>query len=204
MMNDYANVILAAKQFVKEVFAGDSSGHDLHHTMRVYELAKRIAAREGADVQTVELVALLHDVDDHKISPDTSVTCDRAVRFLHSQGVEQGCVDVIIRSIGQISFSKNMLPPDTLEGQCVQDADRLDALGAIGIARTFAFGGSRGRGMHDPEGMDGSTSIAHFYDKLLLLKDRMNTTSGKALAQERDVYLRGFLEEFLAEWAGER
>ncbi len=204
MMNDYTNVIFEAKQFVKAIFAGDSSGHDLHHTMRVYELAKRIAVQEGADVQMVELIALLHDVDDHKISPDTSVTCDRAVGFLRSQGVAQERVDAVVRSIGQISFSKNSLPPDTLEGQCVQDADRLDALGAIGIARTFAFGGSRGRGMHDPEGTDSSTSIAHFYDKLLLLKDRMNTSAGRALAQERDAYLRGFLEEFLAEWAGER
>ena len=87
---------------------------------------------------------------------------------------------------------------------CVQDADRLDAIGAIGIARTFAFGGSRGRKIYDPEGIDNSSSIQHFYDKLLLLKDRMNTPAGKELARQRDAYLRGFLDEFYAEWDGNK
>lgn len=204
MMEDYTQVICAARSFVEEIFAGDSSGHDLHHTLRVYALARRIAAAEGARLQVVELAALLHDVDDHKLSPDTSADCARAAGFLRQQGLHQEQTDEILGIIRQISFSRNTLPPDTLEGQCVQDADRLDALGAIGVARTFAYGGSRGRAMHDPAGEDGSTSIAHFYEKLLLLKDRMNTETGRALARERDGYLRGFLEEFLAEWAGER
>ena len=107
-----------------------------------------------------------------------------------------------LRIIDRISFSRNTLPPDTLEGKCVQDADRLDALGAIGVARTFAFGGSHGRAIHDPEGEDRSSSIAHFYDKLLLLKDRMNTETGRRMALHRHEYLKNFLAEFLSEWDG--
>jgi uncharacterized protein len=116
--------------------------------------------------------------------------------------VPESDIQKIVHIIDQISFSRNTLPPDTLEGQCVQDADRLDAMGAIGIARTFAFGGSHGRAMHDPEGQDRGSSIAHFYDKLLLLKDRMNTETGRRLAQHRHAYLENFLAEFLSEWDG--
>jgi uncharacterized protein len=196
------NLIENAKAFAREVFAADSSGHDYAHTLRVYQLASRIARQEGADVILVELSALLHDVDDHKLSPDTAENKDRAVTFLRSQTVPESDIRKIVRIIDQISFSRNTLPPDTLEGQCVQDADRLDAMGAIGIARTFAFGGSHGRAMHDPDGSDRSSSIAHFYDKLLLLKDRMNTETGRRLAQHRHAYLENFLAEFLSEWDG--
>ena len=152
----------------------------------------------------VELAALLHDVDDHKLSPDTAENKDRAVTFLQSQGVDETLIRRIVRIIDQISFSRNTLPPDTLEGQCVQDADRLDAMGAIGVARTFAFGGSHGRAMHDPDGQNSGSSIAHFYDKLLLLKQRMNTDTGRELARHRHEFLQAFLAEFLAEWEGKR
>ena len=199
MMNE---LIENAKRFAREVFASDSSGHDYAHTLRVYKLSGRIARQEGADVAIVELAALLHDVDDHKLSSDTTESKGRAVRFLRSQSVDAGTIERIVRIIDQISFSRNTLPPDTLEGKCVQDADRLDAMGAIGIARTFAFGGSHGRPIHDPAGLDRSTSIAHFYDKLLLLKDRMNTNTGRELAQHRHEFLQTYLAEFLAEWDG--
>ena len=198
------HIIDNAKQFAKEVFAADSSGHDYHHTLRVHALAQRIALEEGADVAKVELAALLHDVDDHKLSPETAEGKTRAVEFLQSQGLLEEDIAAIVRIIDQISFSRNTTPPDTLEGQCVQDADRLDALGAIGIARTFAFGGSHGRPIHDPAGEDKTTSIQHFYDKLLLLKDRMNTPAGRRMAQARHEYLENFLREFLAEWDGLR
>lgn len=198
------HIIEKAKQFAKEVFAADSSGHDYHHTLRVHALAQRIALEEGADVTKVELAALLHDVDDHKLSPETAEGKTRAVEFLRSQAVPEEEIAAIVRIIDQISFSRNTTPPDTLEGQCVQDADRLDALGAIGIARTFAFGGSHGRPIHDPAGEDRTTSIQHFYDKLLLLKDRMNTPTGRRMAQARHEYLENFLREFLAEWDGLR
>ena len=196
-------VIENAKALARDIFSADSSGHDYHHTLRVHALARTIGAAEGADVPVVELAALLHDVDDHKLSPDTAENKDRAVSFLRSQAVPEGDIQKIVRIIDQISFSRNSLPPDTLEGKCVQDADRLDAMGAIGIARTFAFGGSHGRAMHDPEGSDSSTSIAHFYEKLLLLKDRMNTETGRRLAQHRHAFLETYLAQFLAEWEGE-
>ena len=197
-------IIEKAKLFAQKIFASDSSGHDYHHTLRVHALARTLALEEGADVALVELAALLHDVDDHKLSPDTAEGKNRAVEFLKGQGLRSEDIATIVHIIDQISFSRNTLPPDTLEGQCVQDADRLDAVGAIGIARTFAFGGSHGRPIHDPAGEDKSTSIQHFYDKLLLLKDKMNTQAGQRMAQHRHEFLESFLQEFLEEWDGRR
>ena len=198
------DIIQEAMDFSREIFAGDSSGHDIEHTLRVYRLACRIAAEEGADLDTVQLAALLHDVDDHKLSPDTAEGKDRAAGFLRGRGVAEERIREICDIISRISFSRNQGSPTTLEGMCVQDADRLDAMGAIGIARAFAYGGSRGRAIHDPVGEDPETTICHFYDKLLLLKDRMNTAAGRKLAEQRHRYLQGFLEEFYAEWDGNR
>ena len=197
-------IIQQAMDFSREIFAEDASGHDFYHTLRVYRLAARIAQEEGADMETVQLAALLHDVDDHKLSPDTAEGQQRAAGFLLSRGMHEERIREICGIISQISFSRNRGRPTTLEGMCVQDADRLDAMGAIGIARAFAYGGSRGRAIHDPNGEDSETTICHFYDKLLLLKDRMNTESGRKLALERHRYLREFLEEFYGEWDGIR
>lgn len=197
-------IIDKAIDFARSVFAGDASGHDFTHTMRVYRMATRIAAEEGADLQTVQLAALLHDVDDRKLFPDTCGNKSNAVTFLRLNGVEEGEISAIVEIISEISFSARKGAPATIEGKCVQDADRLDAMGAIGIGRAFAFGGSRGRVIHDPAGEDRTTTIQHFYDKLLLLKGLMNTSTGRRLAQERDVYMRDFLDEFYAEWNGER
>jgi uncharacterized protein len=197
-------MIEKAIAYAQAVFAGDSSGHDFDHTMRVYRMAVRIAQEEGADLETVSLAALLHDVDDRKLSPDTCENKDNAVRFLRENGVREETIQVIVQIISQISFSAGQGAPTTLEGKCVQDADRLDAIGAIGIGRAFAFGGSRGRQMHDPAGEDKTTTIQHFYDKLLLLKDLMNTATGRRLAQERDAFMRVFLDRFYAEWDGKR
>ena len=197
-------MIDAAMEYARNIFETDASGHDFDHTMRVYRMAVRIAQEEGADVKTVALAALLHDVDDRKLSPETYEHKDRAVSFLRDNGMEETEIDRIIQIISEISFSAGNGRPSTVEGMCVQDADRLDALGAIGIGRAFAFGGSRGRRMHDPEGQDKESTVQHFYDKLLLLKDRMNTATGKKLAARRDAVLRDFLEEFYAEWDGNR
>ena len=199
MIKEMETVIRAAEAYIKEVFAADSSGHDAAHTLRVCHMAEEIARQEGAEVAIVKLAALLHDVDDHKLSPDTADEKRRAAAFLRSHGVGDGNVERILRIIDQISFSRNTLPPDTLEGKCVQDADRLDAMGAIGVARTFAFGGAHGRAIYDPD--DDRCSIAHFYEKLLLLKDRMNTPSGRKMAEERHRFLQYFLDVFLEEWA---
>ena len=191
-------------EYARSIFEGDASGHDFDHTLRVFHTATRLAEEEGADLQTVQLAALLHDVDDRKLSPETYEGKLRAVKFLQENGVSQEKIEEIVDIISRISFSAKMAPPESVEGQCVQDADRLDALGAIGIARTFAFGGSRGRRMHDPEGKDANASIQHFYDKLLLLKQSMHTPTGRRMAEERDLYMRRFLEQFYAEWDGIR
>lgn len=206
-----------ARTFAREAFRGDSSGHDWFHTLRVYRLATFLAQQEGADVQTVQLAALLHDVDDRKLSPETCARKSRARGFLEDNGVSAERILQILRIIDEVSFrGTDSVRPGTLEGQCVQDADRLDAMGAVGIARTFAYGGSRGRAIYDPsqppmEAMDAETyashqshSINHFYEKLLHLRELMNTPTAKKLAQERHRWLEAFLEEFMAEWNGER
>ncbi len=197
-------MIERATAYARKVFEGDASGHDFDHTMRVFHMATTIAREENADLQTVQLAALLHDVDDRKLSPQTYEHKDNAVTFLRENSVGEDKIRTIVEIISQISFSAGNGTPRTLEGRCVQDADRLDAIGAIGIGRAFAFGGSRGRRIHDPEGKDTTTTIQHFYDKLLLLKDRMNTAAGKALAAQRHQFMEGFLRKFYAEWNGER
>ena len=195
-------MIEKAMEFAREIFSGDASGHDFDHTMRVYRMATRLAKEEGADMEIVQLAALLHDVDDHKLSPETCENHLRAVTFLRENGVDEEKIRIITDIISRISFSANRGAPSTLEGKCVQDADRLDAMGAIGIARTFAYGGSRGRRMHDPQGMDKNATIQHFYDKLLLLKESMNTLTARRLAEDRDRFMRSYLEQFYAEWEG--
>ena len=197
-------MIHKAMDYARQIFAGDGSGHDFDHTLRVYHMAVRIAGEEGADVEMVALAALLHDVDDHKLSPETCEHKDRAVAFLKSQGVSEQKIHRIVEIISEISFSAGNGRPSTLEGMCVQDADRLDAIGAIGIGRAFAFGGSRGRRMHDPDGLDKTATVEHFYDKLFKLKDLMTTPTGKNLAKQRDEFMHSFLEQFYAEAVGER
>ena len=207
----------AALAYVKALFANEFSGHDYFHTLRVYRTAIRLAAEEGADLTVTALAALLHDADDRKLSPETYETKANAVGFLRGQGVDEATVAAVVTAIGEVSFrGTDSVVPSAVEGKCVQDADRLDALGAVGIARTFAYGGAHHRAIHDPEippetNMDAAryyaneaTSVNHFYEKLLKLKDMMNTASGRRLAEERDRYMREYLEEFFAEWEGER
>ena len=208
-------IIDNAIQFVKNVFRNDHSGHDYFHTLRVYKMATRIAEQEHADLKIVQLAALLHDVDDIKLSPQTYANKDRAVAFLREQGVSDDVIKTICVIIGEISFKgTDSVVPETIEGKCVQDADRLDAIGAIGIARAFAYGGNHNRVIHDPEikpcmHMNGdeyhnhiSTTVNHFYEKLFLLKDLMNTPTAKMIAKQREDYMQSFISEFLAEWDG--
>ena len=206
------------KRFIKSIFSGDSSGHDYYHTIRVYKLATKIAKQENADVKTVQLAALLHDVDDIKLSPDTYVTKKNAVDFMTINKIDGKRIEAVCKIIDEVSFAgTDSVVPDTIEGKCVQDADRLDAIGAIGIARTFAYGGSKGRRIHDPDikpmtNMNkadynqnhNSTSINHFYEKLLLLKDMMNTETAKKMAMHRQAVMKEYLVEFMAEWEGEK
>lgn len=202
--------------YAKDLLQSDSSGHDYQHILRVFRLANRIAETEpGADVEMAGLIAALHDVDDRKIFPESHENLDNARKFLLENQVSEQKTQLILNGIRQISFKgTDSVAPDTLEAKIVQDADRLDAMGAIGIARAFAYGGSRGRAMYDPEqppqlNMDGETyartqghTINHFYEKLLLLKDMMNTETGKAMALQRHGYMEQFLEEFYGEWDG--
>lgn len=205
-----------ALEFAKGLLEKDSTGHDYHHILRVTKLALRIAQTEsGADPELVGLIAALHDVDDRKLSPETCKNQDNTRCFLENAGLETGKIAMILKGIRQISFKgTDSVAPDILEARCVQDADRMDAIGAIGIGRAFAFGGSRGRAMYDPDQppqlhMDGETyaktqgpTINHFYEKLLLLKDMMNTETGKAMAVHRHGFMEAFLDEFYGEWEG--
>lgn len=216
-MGDKNEIIGRAVDYAREVFAGDSSGHDFWHTHRVWCLARRLAEAEGADPEIVQLAALLHDVDDAKLSPETAAEKLRARRFLEAQGVPEESIRRILHIIRQVSYKgSDTETPDSPEGMCVQDADRLDAIGAIGIARTFAFGGSRGRTIWDPddkprENLDGRSyasgggcTVNHFYEKLLLLRDLMNTQTARRIADERHRFMERYLDEFYAEWRGDR
>ena len=211
-------MIESAIKFVKGIFDYDCSGHDYHHTMRVYRLAMQIAEQENADMLIVQLAALLHDVDDVKLSPETHETKRNAVRFMKNSGVDDKVIASVCKIIDEVSFAGiDSVVPNTIEGKCVQDADRLDAMGAIGIARAFAYGGSKGRRIHDPDikpmtkmnkadyhQNHNSTSNNHFYEKLLLLKDMINTESAKKMAEHRQAVMEEYLVEFLAEWEGEK
>ena len=182
------DVIQAATEYIEELFRNDSGGHDAEHTLRVYRNALLIAEGEpGCDREIVALAAMLHDIDDHKLFHTENDANARA--FLEKHGFTPERIDQICRAIDSVSFSRNRgKHPDTLEGKIVQDADRLDAIGAVGIARTFAYGGEHGRSLN--------SSIDHFHEKLLLLKEEMNTSEAKKIAEERHRFLELFLNEY--------
>jgi uncharacterized protein len=193
----------AALERISGIFGEDVTGHDIHHTLRVYRMAMRLAEAEGADLEQVGLAAMLHDADDPKLFKSGD-GLPNARAFMKEQGISPDQADVVCTIISEVSFSKNgSKRPSTIEGMVVQDADRLDAIGAIGIARTFAFGGNRGQAIHDPDRTSG-TSIAHFHEKLLKLKDLMNTDEARRIAEARHRYMKAFLEEFREEWDGTR
>ena len=208
-------LIARTAAYVKEKFENEYSGHDWFHTLRVFRTATRIAEAEGADVETVQLAALLHDVDDRKLSPETYEDKANARNFLFANNVDESRIDEICRIIGEISFAENCVP-STLEGKCVQDADRLDAIGAVGIARAFAYGGNHNRLMYHPDiapNLDmskeeyvksNSTTVNHFYEKLFKLTDMMNPDTAKSISKDRDAYMKAFIAEFLDEWEGKK
>ncbi len=183
-------VVAAAKQYIETLFAGNAGGHGADHTLRVYRIAMAIAESEICDPDIVALAALLHDADDHKLFDTKDNANARA--FLKGQNIPDEMADRICEAVNSVSFSQNRgKRPETIEGKIVQDADRLDAIGAVGVARTFAYGGEHGRSLDD--------SIAHFHEKLLLLKDEMNTETGRRLAEERHAFLLAFLAEYQKE-----
>lgn len=180
-------IIDCALHYIETLFAGDHGGHDAEHAKRVYHTALQIADTEpGCNRFIIALAALLHDADDYKLFQTENNANARS--FLEKHRIDEAHITYICNVINGISFSKNRgIRPQTPEGKIVQDADRLDALGAIGIARTFAFGGERSRSISD--------SVQHFYDKLLLLKDEMNTREGKRIAELRHDFIEAFLKE---------
>ena len=210
-------IIENTKAFVKETLEGAEGGHDWFHIQRVYKNALLIAENEVSDLFVVELGALLHDIADYKFhNGNESLGPQIAGDFLRSQNVNEDTVTHVEQIIKNVSFKGGNTTQhfNSTELQIIQDADRLDALGAIGIARTFNYGGFKGRALYDPqiapelnmskEEYKNSTAptINHFYEKLLLLKDLMNTQTGRKLAGERHRYMEDFLNQFYAEWNG--
>jgi uncharacterized protein len=204
--------------YVKQELKNAEGGHDWWHIERVWKTAKHIAKSEEVDLLVIELSALLHDIADSKFHDgDESIGPQKARAFLHTLEIEDNVINHVIRIIENISFKggKEAQTFQSTELDVVQDADRLDALGAIGIARTFNYGGFKNREIYNPtipsdlnmtkEEYKKSTapSINHFYEKLLLLQDRMNTPTGKAMAAKRHQFMESYLEQFYSEWEGE-
>ena len=202
-------------KFVEDYFENDATGHDFYHTLRVYKLAKQIAEKEKADIILTSIIALLHDVDDCKLVGEDGVLFRNTKKALHENNVDDEMIELICREISKISFKGNGInKPETLEGKIAQDADRIDDLGAIGIARTFTYGGSIGRTIYSPKIpirdtvsekdyiTNTGTSIGHFYEKKLKLLDLINTGEAKKIAIHRTQYIKDYLDEFFAEWDG--
>lgn len=211
---DKNKMIKNTKDFVKEKLYGKCSGHDWFHIERVCNLAKFIGEKENADLFIVEMTALLHDIDDWKFSDGTETNTTVTENFLNSIDVSKDDINKIISIIKTMSFKGGVVDSTqiSIEGKVVQDADRLDAIGAIGIARTFAYGGSKGRPIYDPsvapinfesleqvKNLENHT-VNHFYEKLLKLKDLMNTKTAKEIAKKRHEFMESFLDEFYSEW----
>lgn len=210
---DSRQILALAEQFVRDELAGDASGHDWWHVYRVVKNAEHIAAEEGADVFVCSLAALLHDVADEKLNVSEEAGLQKVRGWLEEHVAQRDVLEHVMEIISTMSYSKGKVMR-TLEGLVVQDADRLDAIGAVGIARTFAYSGSIGQAIHDPEikvrgemtkeeyRNGKSTAHNHFYEKLLKLKALMNTEYGKRMADERHRYMEEFLARFDAEWNG--
>ncbi len=202
-------------QFVKEMLKDAEAGHDWFHTERVWKLAQKIALKEGGDSLIIQLGALLHDIADPKFhNGDETLALRIANDFLQTQNLDSQQIEQVLFIIKNISFkNRNEAPTHkNIELQIVQDADRLDAIGALGIARTFNFGGFKNNLMYHPEipprinlskedyKKSNGTTINHFYEKLLLLRDLMNTPTAHQMAEERHNFMLIFLEQFYKEW----
>ena len=216
---EQAEIITATINFVKRTLQGAEGGHDWFHIERVWKNAKLIAATEVVDLFVVELAALLHDIADSKFhNGDEGIGPEKASAFLQSLGVDMLIIDHVHAIISNISFKGGNMVANfaSPEFNVVQDADRLDALGAVGIARAFNFGGFKNRPLYDPAVAPQLTmskeeykhasapTINHFYEKLLLLQDRLHTATARSMAKGRHNFMLVYLEQFYAEWRGER
>lgn len=216
---DKEKVLDSASLKIKDLLGDDGAGHDWWHINRVVNLAKTINLKEKGDPFIVELAAWLHDIADHKYHDgDADAGPREARKWMESEEIPEDVIINITRIISELSFkgANVKTPMSSLEGKIVQDADRLDAIGAIGIARTFAYGGSRNRLMYDPESKpemhndfdsyksSTAPTINHFYEKLLLLKDRMNTKTAIEMAELRHAFMEDYLNQFFDEWNGKK
>jgi uncharacterized protein len=214
----YEEIIDATARYVEQKFEGEGSGHDWAHIRRVWLMARRLAeAQPSTDPTVTALAALLHDIADWKFHDGDYEAGPRAARaWLQSQGLPEPLIARVETVIREVSFKGLGVatPVSSPEAAVVQDADRLDAIGAIGIARAFAYGGHAGRLLHDPAiapvahdsfanyQKNTAPTLNHFYEKLLHLKDRLNTDAGRAVAQERHAFMETYVARFLAEWDG--
>ena len=211
---NHHQIVETTTAFVRNSLINAEGGHDWWHIHRVWTNAKLIAQSEQCDLLTVELAALLHDIADSKFhNGDEEIGPATAGEFLHGIGLDEQLIVHVQQIIRHISFKSGFDKPSfqSIELQIVQDADRLDAIGAIGIARTFSYGGFKGREIYNPEiepnlnmskaeyKSSTAPSINHFYEKLLLLKDKMNTQTGKKLAQQRHAFMESYLQQFYLE-----
>jgi uncharacterized protein len=213
------DIILKTIDFVKISMADAEGGHDWWHIYRVWKTAKHIAQTENVDMYVVELGALLHDIADSKFhSGDEEIGPRKAQEFLELMHVEENIINHVVNIIANISFKGGKSPQKfkSPELDVIQDADRLDALGAIGIARTFNYGGHKSRPIYNPDikpnmnlskeeyKNSDSPTLNHFYEKLLLLKDLMNTETGRKMAEHRHDFMFAYLDQFYKEWEGEK
>lgn len=213
---DNERIIEEAKAMVSEFHGDDATGHDYWHVMRVYNNAYMLQSTEGGDLFTIKIATLFHDMIDYKMTDDEGRELNRIVTFLEDNGVARDTIDKIIHAMQAVSFKGGTNPVgiESIEDAVVQDADRLDALGAIGIARTMVFGGSKNHKLHDPKmharenltfeqySKEDNTIINHFYEKLLKLKNLMHTKSARLQAEKRHEFMERYLEQFYNEWDG--
>jgi uncharacterized protein len=215
MMN---SLVVQVKDHVYRIFKEEYSGHDHHHIDRVFRMATLLQQKEGGDLEVIQLTALLHDISDHKLNGGKLNDGGRVAKdLLVELEADPVLIDKVCSLIDKVSYKGALVKDEmfTLEGMIVQDADRLDAIGAIGIARAFAFGGSRNRVMYDPSekpelhsdfqayATSQGNTINHFHEKLLLLKDRLHTTTAKEIGAKRHQYMLNFLDHFQQEWTSE-
>lgn len=213
-------IINRINEIVKEKMTNEYSGHDYWHVQRVYNnsllIAKEESQKRPVNIFVVQLAALLHDIGDYKLTGKAETLTEIPKKILAELQLDTLTINSVLQIIGEISFHKQMERQSSIEAEIVQDADRLDAIGAVGIARAFAYGGANGREIWNPDEpprlsmskeeymKNKGNSINHFYEKLLLLKDKMNTDTGKRLAIERHEFMEEYLKQFYIEWNGEK
>lgn len=205
-------IISKTEKYIQKTFDSEGSGHDWWHIFRVNKMARKIADTEGGDLFIIEMASLLHDLDDWKLAEQG--THSRTKLWLDKMHIPKEITDKIVEIIEQVSFKGAGVETnaESVEAKIVQDADRLDAIGAIGIARTFAYGGNKGRLIYDPQikpelhqnfeayKKSNTPTINHFYEKLLLLKERLNTQTARKIAEKRHQFMLNYLTQFFEEW----